>query len=587
MKSASGRCSSSGGLVFTAAVLACPGCEYHGLLALGLHQTDTAQGNVYLTSQSGVDAMEGVRRIEPCDDVKWPGMCAGDLEVGKGRSVDLPWEEEEEFSTTYRDLFPTITSLDGLGDLEEVAGAVRVQHTLLELAGTGKGPWKALRVGGELSVRRNSTLQSLSWLDGVREVGGRLAVESNDVLVSTAGIGVTSVGGDLRVASNPVLQRLEGFPNLLRVDGDLFILGNPELRHISLGEFQLGGRLFIDSNPRLHKPDLEALLRAVCRGDVACADIVGFLGNGDAAFLPAPPVEADQVGEPWTGTSAGGWPPVAVATDGVFMVDGVSLHWIPEDPSHSWDTSFDFPPVLLAASSDSAFVRVGTLVKKCRSDGGCSDFFDSAFSPTVGRAAAGGGWFFWAGGPTVTACEEGCVQGTVVPLGSGDVHALSADDGGVLYAWQGSTIYRWKENSTIVAVATGLVERSWGFSAHLASDDRGVAWSQSFRIHGSSCSEAPCTTTPLMDSFTMVPTWIALRDDALYWVDESVNQVLCAVRSTSGPAYPVSATGPIPGGAAVTWVGVTSASLYWTTTLQTANPSTLFRAPRPTCTEPE
>jgi hypothetical protein len=99
-----------------------------------------------------------------------------------------------------------ITAIDGLGELREIGGDLRIEGTdylreliLDELA----------TVGGGLFLEYNSGMATLS-ASSLASVGGNFGLWRNDSLMSLGGLGqLTTVGGSYSVARNESLPQQE------------------------------------------------------------------------------------------------------------------------------------------------------------------------------------------------------------------------------------------------------------------------------------------------------------------------------------------------------------------------------------------
>jgi hypothetical protein len=109
------------------------------------------------------------------------------------------------------------------------------------------------KVVGDLTIRSNS-LMSLTGIESLASVGGRIIITDNAILTSLEGLeGLTSVGGDLEIAGNDGLTNLEGLENVTSVGGDLEIRGNADLTNLEGLEnvTSVGGDLGIIGNAGL------------------------------------------------------------------------------------------------------------------------------------------------------------------------------------------------------------------------------------------------------------------------------------------------------------------------------------------------
>ncbi|MDF1698643.1 MAG: hypothetical protein P1U56_22515 [Saprospiraceae bacterium] len=129
-----------------------------------------------------------------------------------------------------------LTSLEGLTNLSEVKGVLRIQtnSSLVEL-----GDFEQLHeVGGDLVVNDNKKLLTLEGFTNLKQVGGNLFIGNNDTLVNLSGLeNITSMNGFLNIRSNKNLKSLEALHILSGIKrprpsfADIIIYNNPKLSH--------------------------------------------------------------------------------------------------------------------------------------------------------------------------------------------------------------------------------------------------------------------------------------------------------------------------------------------------------------------
>ena len=148
---------------------------------------------------------------------------------------------------------PSLQSLTGLSGLTELGGSLYVQDNA---ALTSFGLPSLERIGGDLWVRRNGQLASLDGLGTVTAVEGMVSIVRNASLTSFDGLqALASVGQDMTVNENDALTGLDGLDVLTSVGGTLSIRENDVLESLdgfgALGS--IGGGLYVRENPRLDR----------------------------------------------------------------------------------------------------------------------------------------------------------------------------------------------------------------------------------------------------------------------------------------------------------------------------------------------
>jgi len=117
--------------------------------------------------------------------------------------------------------------------------------------------------GGDLKIKSNNALTTLTGLENLTSVGGDLHIYNNDILISLTGLdSVITIGGDLKIRSNNALTSLTGLENLSSVGGDLYIHSNDALTNLTgLENIESGSinGLYIYSNIVLASCDVQSV----------------------------------------------------------------------------------------------------------------------------------------------------------------------------------------------------------------------------------------------------------------------------------------------------------------------------------------
>jgi len=141
-------------------------------------------------------------------------------------------EEVDEFPANYPgcsampasfEIWGDVFNVDSLYGITSIGGALSIQETgLTNLEGLSN-----LTHIDRLFVEYNPLLESLSGLDQLTLIEGRVDVIGNSTLASLEGLNnVTRIGGDVRIWDNNSLFNLNGLNNLDRVNGDFSAADN-------------------------------------------------------------------------------------------------------------------------------------------------------------------------------------------------------------------------------------------------------------------------------------------------------------------------------------------------------------------------
>jgi hypothetical protein len=136
----------------------------------------------------------------------------------------------------------SLTSLTGLEGLTSIRGALSIgvylavgNPALTSLTGLDN----LTSIGGDLNIFCNDALTSLTGLEGLNSIGGDLWIVRNNALTSITGLeGLSSIGGGLEIGSymfggNDALTSLTGLDNVTTIGGDLVIKNNDSLASLT------------------------------------------------------------------------------------------------------------------------------------------------------------------------------------------------------------------------------------------------------------------------------------------------------------------------------------------------------------------
>jgi hypothetical protein len=121
---------------------------------------------------------------------------------------------------------------------------------------------------GFVSFRNARSVSGFQGMEGIAEIGSDLTIVSTPTTLLTSLDGLRNVDGDLAVESNLRLVSLEGLESLETVGGDLQITGNIELFTLSpLGSLErVEGDQHIYENPMLPSSEIDAFVARVSVG---------------------------------------------------------------------------------------------------------------------------------------------------------------------------------------------------------------------------------------------------------------------------------------------------------------------------------
>ncbi len=133
----------------------------------------------------------------------------------------LPYGNYYFFTQTDIDVFQTIYP-----NCSNLEGRVQISGDSITNL---NGLYNVISFGGDLSIRGNYLLKSLSGLDNVTSINGNLEIGGNG-LTSLSGLGgLTSTGGAISINSNGSLTSLTELGNVSSIGGDLHISWNGSL----------------------------------------------------------------------------------------------------------------------------------------------------------------------------------------------------------------------------------------------------------------------------------------------------------------------------------------------------------------------
>lgn len=127
---------------------------------------------------------------------------------------------------------PALLSLSGLDSISFIGEDLRIydNDSLVNLSGLGN----LVFVGDRIMIADNASLTSFSGMDKLTETQGLLNISSNDALVNLNGLeSLLRIGGKLDISFNAGLTSLEGLENVDTVGGSLWISYNTSLLNLS------------------------------------------------------------------------------------------------------------------------------------------------------------------------------------------------------------------------------------------------------------------------------------------------------------------------------------------------------------------
>jgi len=107
---------------------------------------------------------------------------------------------------------PELTDLSGLENLHIIQGSLHMINniSLNNLSGLDG----LIEIGGHLYIS-NNTITNFEGINNLMTIGGSLVIDDNYYLSSLSGLSsLNSIGNDLKITSNPVLSSLEGLNNI-------------------------------------------------------------------------------------------------------------------------------------------------------------------------------------------------------------------------------------------------------------------------------------------------------------------------------------------------------------------------------------
>lgn len=145
---------------------------------------------------------------------------------------------------------------------------------------------------------RGATIANLEGLSGLREVGGGLRIENNDILATLRGLeGLETVGGGVDIWFNSSLESVDGLTNLFFVGGGLILNFLPALRNVDglEGLVRVDGRFNIATSALSNVDGVENLIHVGGNVDVIFNENLRFC----AGLIPLS--DAIDHGEPGPG----------------------------------------------------------------------------------------------------------------------------------------------------------------------------------------------------------------------------------------------------------------------------------------------
>ena len=205
-----------------------------------------------------------------------------------------------------------VTSLAPLDGLKEIGGFLAIfSAELLDF----KGLESLTSIGTDIYLGNNPLLKSLEGLGNIPQLGGSFVVESNPVLETMNGINLKSVKV-LTISGNDALIDLTAFKDIQKLRG-LSITANKSLQNLeglnqltTLGEGPtMGGGSFslvIGGNAALQNVDALANLQATTEGILLEANSALTNCCGIAHLIDADPNNGQSVGDPQINNNAVG-----------------------------------------------------------------------------------------------------------------------------------------------------------------------------------------------------------------------------------------------------------------------------------------
>lgn len=139
-----------------------------------------------------------------------------------------------------------ITNLDGLTAMQRINGnlLIKENYDLVSITGLQNLSF----VGGNLSLQFNYTLPSLTGLENLDSIGGDFVTGCTNLITDLEALGNLSyIGGDIDINWHPNLVSLHGLENLNHLGGGITLSNNVILTDLSPLESitTLNGSLFI------------------------------------------------------------------------------------------------------------------------------------------------------------------------------------------------------------------------------------------------------------------------------------------------------------------------------------------------------
>jgi hypothetical protein len=182
---------------------------------------------------------------------------------------------------------PVLATLTGLGGVRAVEWlTIENNSKLIDLTGLYSLEKVGITDVGSFVIKENGKLESLRGLDALTTINARVEIIANPSLRSLQGLGAATVISDFSVLDNPSLQSLDGLEHLARV-GFVNVNSNVSLKSINALSAlrRVDGSLFISGNPLLPRCQCDRLLARIGAANVH--DSVSFEGNDEsAACLP-------------------------------------------------------------------------------------------------------------------------------------------------------------------------------------------------------------------------------------------------------------------------------------------------------------
>lgn len=174
----------------------------------------------------------------PVDCAEAMAIMQGDVVIEPGGDAPSILEGVVRVEGSIRIVGTELSNLTFMACVREVVGDLVIEDNdaLVDLYGL----WSVETVGGDFVFRANDALDDFDGLPNLTQLGGLILQQNAELsrisgftnLVGTSGyVGMDGkpAGGDFKIQDHPQLQSIEGFSDLLVVNGVLTVTNNPML----------------------------------------------------------------------------------------------------------------------------------------------------------------------------------------------------------------------------------------------------------------------------------------------------------------------------------------------------------------------